>query len=175
MPYADARKNNNPPRRPNVTCDLCGTPMYRRPSTLARNAAKYCSTACRNKIHKATGPRGTNPKLAGPNNPAWRGGVTLKRPKGNYTGVVYVRAPTWALPMARGDGYIMQHRLVVAHRIGRLLARTEVVNHKDHKPSNNARTNLELWPDNGSHKRGERGRFVNGVANRLFREDSAPR
>ena len=31
-------------------------------------------------------------------NPAWKGGVTLKRPKGNYKGVRYVRAPIWALP-----------------------------------------------------------------------------
>lgn len=99
-------------------------------------------------------------------NPAWKGGVTLKRAKGNYTGVRYLRAPEWAKPMARADGYIMEHRLVMAEWVGRLLERTEVVNHVDHDPSNNARSNLDLWPSNGDHKRGEVGRFVTGVANR---------
>jgi hypothetical protein len=105
--------------------------------------------------------------LKGPLNPAWKGGVTHKRAKGNYSGVRYVRAPEWARPMARKDGYVMEHRLVVARMAGRLLTRTEVVNHRDHDPSNNDPANLELWPDNGSHKRGEVGRFADGVANRL--------
>jgi len=68
--------------------------------------------------------------------------------------------------MARKDGYIMEHRLVMAEWMGRLLTRIEVVNHKDHNPSNNLRANLELYPTNGDHKRGEVGRFVEGVTNR---------
>jgi hypothetical protein len=100
-------------------------------------------------------------------NPAWKGGVTLKRPKGNYKGVRYVKAPEWALPMARKDGYIMEHRLVMAQMCGFLMTRSEVVNHKDHDPSNNHPSNLELWPTNADHKRGEVGRLVEGVANRL--------
>ena len=94
--------------------------------------------------------------------------MTYFKTHGNYTGVRYVRAPEWARPMARADGYIMEHRLVMAQWVGRMLLRTEVVNHKDHDPSNNARSNLELWPTNGDHKRGEVGRFVDGVANRLY-------
>jgi hypothetical protein len=93
--------------------------------------------------------------------------VTLKRPKGNYTGVRYTRCPPEFLAMARADGYIMEHRLVMAQWVGRPLLRTEVVNHKDHDPSNNTRANLELYPSNGDHKRGEVGRFVSGVHNRL--------
>jgi hypothetical protein len=103
----------------------------------------------------------------GADNPAWKGGVTLKRPKGNYTGVRYVRAPEWARPMARKDGYIMEHRLVMAQMCGFLLTREEVVNHKDHNPANNHPANLELYPTNADHKRGEAGRFVDGVANRV--------
>jgi hypothetical protein len=61
----------------------------------------------------------------------------------------------------------MQHRLVMAQMCGFLLTRTEVVNHKDHNPANNHPSNLELWPTNADHKRGEVGRFVEGVANRL--------
>lgn len=70
--------------------------------------------------------------------------------------------------MARKDGYVMEHRLVMAQWIGRPLRRTEVVNHIDHNPANNARENLELYPTNGDHKRGEVGRFVDGVANSLL-------
>jgi hypothetical protein len=69
--------------------------------------------------------------------------------------------------MARADGYIMEHRLVMAQWIGRQLTRVEVVNHKDHNPSNNDRSNLELYPTNRDHKLGEYGRFVDGVANRV--------
>lgn len=81
--------------------------------------------------------------------------MTLKRAKGNYGGVRYVRAPTWALPMARKDGYISEHRLVMARMLGRLLTRREVVHHRDHDPSNNRPENLELFASNGEHKREE--------------------
>jgi hypothetical protein len=155
-------------RYPNTVCDLCPTPIYRRRSTLRINRGKFCSRACRNKAHRNTGPRGPNPKLQGRNNPAWKGGVTVFKKKGNYTGVRYVRAPQWALPMARKDGYIMEHRLIMAQMCGFLLTRTEVVNHLNHKPYMNAETNLELWPTNADHKRGEVGRFVAGVANRYY-------
>lgn len=106
--------------------------------------------------------------MGGDLNPAWKGGVTLKRPKGNYTGVRYVRCPPELLSMARSDGYISEHRLVMAQWVGRLLTRSECVNHVDHDPSDNRRENLDLWPTNGDHKRGEVGRFVEGVANRVL-------
>lgn len=94
--------------------------------------------------------------------------------KGNYKGIPYRRAPAWALPMARGDGYIMVHRLVMAEWCGYLLTRTEVVHHIDHDPTNNPRANLELWPDNRSHKLAEHGRFVEGAVCRWCPRESAP-
>lgn len=106
-------------------------------------------------------------KMSGPNNPAWKGGVTYRKAHGNYIGAKYVRAPNWAKPMARADGYIAEHRLVMATMCGRLLSRAEVVNHKDHNPRNNNPKNLELWPTNGDHKRAEHGRCAPGVANQL--------
>ncbi len=144
-----------PNRKPNTKCDLCERPIYRRPFTLALNAGKFCSRSCRNKVHKCLGKRGKNPNLAGANNPAWKGGVTLKRAKGNYKGVKYVRCPMEYLPMGRKDGYIMEHRLVMAQSLGRLLTRTEVVHHIDHNPSNNCITNLMLFATNAEHKKYE--------------------
>ena len=104
--------------------------------------------------------------MSGEKNPAWKGGVTYWRKAGNYPPIKYVRAPEWALPMARKDGYIMEHRLLMAMMCGRLLTRSEVVNHINRNPLDNSLTNLELYPTNGDHKRGEVGRFVDGVANR---------
>ena len=139
------------------------------------NAGKFCSRACRNRAHPQTGPRGPLPHRRGVNNPAWKGGVTYFKTHGNYTGVKYVRCPEPFLPMARKDGYVMEHRLRMARRCGYLLTRTEVVHHIDHDPANNDEPNLELWPDNASHKAAEHGRIVPGAACRWFPRDSAPR
>lgn len=153
-------------RYPNVTCDLCGAAMYRRPSTLTINAGKFCSRACRNKVHRAQ-CYGPNPAkgVPGARNAAWKGGVTQRRRHGNYVSVRYVRCPPELMLMARKDGYVMEHRLVMAKWVGRPLSREETVHHIDHQPLNNPRSNLELWPDNRSHKLAEHGRFVEGAAN----------
>ena len=158
-----------------ISCSHCGTRVKRSPSRVKRQAQVFCSRSCRSKAHSATlvanrfDPTGKKQKPRyGADNPAWKGGVTLKRPKGNYKGVRYVRCPPEFLPMARADGYIMEHRLVMAKWIGRLLTRQECVNHINRDPSDNRRENLELYPTNGDHKRGEAGRFVTGVHNRWF-------
>lgn len=156
-----------PRRRPNTVCQVCSTEMYRRPKELREGRGRYCSRACRNTAHPLPDGRNFPPPKYGPENPAWRGGAITRRPKGNYIGPRYVRCPEDLLCMARSDGYIMEHRLVMARRIGRPLARTEVVNHINHNPRDNRPENLELYPSNGDHKRGEVGRFVEGVANRL--------
>jgi hypothetical protein len=49
----------------------------------------------------------------------------------------------------------------------------EAVHHVNHDPLDNRRNNLELWPDNRSHKLAEHGRYVEGAANRVLRADSA--
>ena len=159
-----------PKRRPNTVCQVCSSGMYRRPKDLREGRGRYCSRACRNRAHPL--PDGRNlPTMYGADNPAWKGGVTYKRPKGNYVGPRYVRCPADLLCMARSDGYVMEHRLVMARRIGRPLLRSEVVNHINHDPRDNRPENLELYPSNGDHKRGEVGRFVPGVANRLHLSD----
>lgn len=164
-----------------LPCATCGTPVYRPPSHRARNAALYCSGSCRSKTFadrcraiSALGQAAMTPEareratahLKGPTNPSWKGGVTYRSRKGNYVNVRYVRCPPDLLPMARTDGYVMEHRLVMARWARMTLTRTECVHHLDHDPLNNSRSNLELWPDNRSHKLAEHGRFVEGAANR---------
>ncbi|OHD23895.1 MAG: hypothetical protein A2Y38_20335 [Spirochaetes bacterium GWB1_59_5] len=91
-------------------------------------------------------------RMSGSNNPAWKGGATYKRNKGNYVGPKYVRCPVEFLPMARKDGYVMEHRLVAATAIGRCLVRAEAVHHVDHDTRNNAPSNLMLFASNQDHK-----------------------
>jgi hypothetical protein len=90
--------------------------------------------------------------MSGPNNPAWKGGVTYFKTHGNYVGVKYIRCPIEYLIMARKDGYVMEHRILVAQQIGRPLLRTEVVHHLDHNPANNSLENLILFSSNKDHK-----------------------
>lgn len=95
-------------------------------------------------------------KMSGPNNPAWKGGITLRGKRGNHKGVVCIRCPKDLLSMARPDGYIAEHRVVVARALGRLLTSSETVHHLDHDSHNNAETNLALFKNNADHKRFER-------------------
>jgi hypothetical protein len=85
-------------------------------------------------------------------NPAWKGGVTYRRKHGAYGKVKYVRCPPEFISMARKDGYVMEHRLVVARALGRSLTRVESVHHEDHNPTNNAPENLSLFATNRDHK-----------------------
>jgi hypothetical protein len=157
-----------PNRKPNVTCILCGTPMYRKPWVLAKGEGKYCSRACRNKAHPLPDGSDLPPPKFGAENPAWKGGAMLRSRHGNCRQVRYVRCPKGLAAMARADGYVMEHRLVMALWCGRSLTRQETVHHINHASLDNCRTNLELWPDNRSHKLAEHGRFVEGAANLWF-------
>lgn len=165
-----------------LNCTICGKEISRPPSHAARTKEPMCSYECngirRGQEWATHGHKGRagwteaswesyQKNMSGAKNPAWKGGITYKRPKGNHKGARYVRAPKWAAAMARKDGYIMEHRLVMVQLTGRLLTRTECVHHRDHDPLNNEPSNLELWPTNRDHKMGEVGRFVEGVANRL--------
>jgi len=159
-------------RKPNTNCDLCNKPIYRRPSTLLLNKGKHCSKTCMNAIYKEhfrETSKGPNVKkgLKGDKNPAWKGGVTQFKKKGNYKGINYIRCCEETKHMARKDGYIMEHRLIMYKMCGFLLTKTEVVHHKDHNPSNNKKENLELWPDNASHKRAEFNKITIGCCNRI--------
>ena len=155
-----------PERRKGQTfqCPICGKEVYRTAAHLRKGYKQiYCSRSCRAKAHAAhlipftgnmKGRKGT-PRY-GAKNPAWKGGVTYFRKHGNYAPMTkYVRCPAEFLPMARKDGYVMEHRLIVAQHLGRCLKRSEVVHHNDHNPQNNDPRNLLLSASNAAHKKYE--------------------
>jgi len=159
-----------------MICPICGEVFWRTPAWSKRVRVALCGKEClatwrsqdreRRKLMQRIASMGRagwtdkskesyRQKMSGPNNPAWKGGVTYFKTKGNYKGVKYVRCPEEFLGMARKDNYVMEHRLIVAQHLGRCLKRSEVVHHIDHDPTNNDPANLMLFSSNTAHKRYE--------------------
>lgn len=111
-------------------CLVCGNLVYSFPSRIR----KFCSFSCR-----STGYRGDG-------NPKWRGGKSIDK-----SGYVYIYAP-WH-PYANKDGNVMEHRLVMESMIGRHLEPQEVVHHINRIEGDNRPENLQLFANNGEHKK----------------------
>lgn len=150
-----------------IACAACGMKVWRPDAWLKRVKRPVCSSRCNgvlrgeewgkhaHKARAAWSPEAEErwrQRMTGSGNPAWKGGVTYFRKAGNYKPIKYVRCPPEFLPMARKDGYVMEHRLIVAKAIGRCLLRTEVVHHEDRDPQSNGLDNLMLFASNRDHK-----------------------
>lgn len=164
------------PKKARPICETCGATFT--PKGNKRLAScRFCSGECYGKWRAATpeitehmralAPKGkagwTNAsrasylaKMTGPLNPAWKGGVMLVSSKGNYQRGVYVRCPPEFSAMGRRDGWILEHRLMMAQAIGRMLTTAESVHHVNHNPRDNRLANLMLFANNSDHKRYER-------------------
>lgn len=84
--------------------------------------------------------------LRGKDNPAWKGGVSLKKadtkkgdPKQWYK---VIKKPNH--PFAMKNGYVLEHRLIMEKHLGRYLKKNEFVHHKNGKKQDNRIENLEL-------------------------------
>jgi hypothetical protein len=84
--------------------------------------------AARLKLQQTTGSRSPN----------WRGGSWVAN------GIRYVWTP--GHPRASRNGHVPEHILVAEERLGRCLAKDEVVHHLDLDPLNNDPTNLCVMP-----------------------------
>lgn len=156
-----------------IRCIQCGAPWEVPPSR--RKRSRFCTRRCYaawlsenrsgenhhmhgkrhsaaaiEKMSKAQRARG----LVGPKASTWKGGRFKSR---GYTMLaVSALSPedrALAAPMvARGHGYVPEHRLVMARRLGRPLRVEEVVHHLNGRKSDNRLENLELT-DAAEHKR----------------------
>lgn len=112
------------------TCEGCGRAKWiglknNRPRSLR-------CRGCANKIR------------SGENHPNWEGGRN-KRPDG-YIGIL-LRPDDFFYPMADHKGYVLEHRLIIAKRLGRNLHSWEIVHHIDHIRDHNEDNNLQLVSD----------------------------
>jgi hypothetical protein len=72
--------------------------------------------------------------------PSWKGGVSTDN---GYT-IIRLKPDDFFYPMANKQGYVREHRLVIAKQAGRNLHGWEVIHHKNHIKDDNRLENLQL-------------------------------
>lgn len=90
----------------------------------------------------------------GKNNPSWKGGI--KKMKSGYIYIYIEQGSKFSSMIAKGvgNGYVAQHRLVMAEHLDRPLLKEETVHHKNGIKWDNRIENLELWAT--KHHSGQR-------------------
>lgn len=111
-----------------VPCEGCGQPHYRMPFDLNKQKHFMCSKSCQAKAQTIW--------LSGPQHYRWKGRIA--RPGG------YISLKQKTHPNAHCDGYVSEHRAVMAQVLGRPLLPTEHVHHKNHDKTDNRPVNLEI-------------------------------
>jgi len=74
---------------------------------------------------------------------AWKGGIKIS------DGYILLYKPEH--PMARKDGYILKHRLIMAKKLRRNLVKNEVIHHINGNRIDNQIKNLKLYKTSGKH------------------------
>jgi hypothetical protein len=82
---------------------------------------------------------------SGEENGSWKGGIVeANSKKKNYYLLQYVNKDSPYYSMVNSRGYVLQHRLIVAKKLGRPLKKHEVVHHINCIKNDNRPENLEL-------------------------------
>lgn len=96
----------------------------------------------------------------------WNGGVK------EVKGYLYSRQPSHPHASKHGS-YVAVHRLVMEEKLGRLLLRTEVVDHIDGNTRNNSPDNLRVFQSNAEHLQatlaGKRPKWSDDGWNRILK------
>jgi len=140
-------------------CVVCGATFN------TKGKRQTCSKACRYALLRKTfADRGIQPKpqtpemkaasakrMTGAGCPKWNGGRTTC---GNGRYILVRVSPDWPWPgMVTAQGYIREHRMVLAMKLGRALERREVSHHVNGDTMDNRPENLMLFAGQGDHMR----------------------
>jgi transposase len=90
------------------------------------------------------------PNMRSEDHGAWKGGRTTNRQ--GYVLVMPKETDEIGAAMVNGEGYVQEHRLAMAHELGRPLHQHETVHHIDGNRRNNKVSNLQLrFGKHGKH------------------------
>ena len=87
-------------------------------------------------------------RMKGDGHSCWKGGRTVKT---NGYVLVYLTNNDPYYPMTEKSGYVIEHRLVMAKHLGRLLESNEIVHHKNGIKGDNRIENLQLTESLATH------------------------
>jgi len=87
----------------------------------------------------------------GPKHPCWKNGRRKAGEEGKYISIKISPIDKFA-GMRNSAGYIQEHRLVMAQKLGRPLSSNEVIHHINGNPMDNSYKNLLLCPSHAIHR-----------------------